>query len=97
MHPLRHALQLFTDASNEGCAAHLGDYTAKGMWSQPESKLHINFSGPQGDRAFVQGPDCVSGDGQHHCCCLHKQGGRYRDQALFVPSSGDSPGATVGK
>ena len=29
LHPLQHALQLFTDASNEGWGAHLGDYTAK--------------------------------------------------------------------
>ena len=43
LHPLRHALQLFTDASNEGWGAHLGDCTAKGISSQPESKLHINF------------------------------------------------------
>ena len=43
LHPLQHALQLFTDASNEGWGAHLGDYTEKGVWSEPESQLHINF------------------------------------------------------
>ena len=43
LHPLRHAVQIFTDASNEGWGAHLGDYTARGGWSVPESKLHINF------------------------------------------------------
>ena len=43
LHPLRHALQLFTDASNEGWGAHLGDYTAKGLWSKPEGALHINL------------------------------------------------------
>ena len=42
-HPLQHALQLFTDASNEGWGAHLGDHTAKGVWSNSESQLHINF------------------------------------------------------
>ena len=42
LHPL-HALQLFTDTSNEGWGAHLGDSTARAVWSLPESRLHINF------------------------------------------------------
>ena len=43
LHPLRHALQVFTDASKEGWGAHLGDFTESGSWSVPESQLHINF------------------------------------------------------
>ena len=43
LHPLQHAVQLFTDASNEGWGAHLGDFTARGVWSPLESLLHINF------------------------------------------------------
>ena len=43
LHPLQHALQLFTDASNEGWGTHLGDYMAKGVWSDSESQLRINF------------------------------------------------------
>ena len=43
LHPLRHAVQIFTDASKEGWGAHLGDFTASGTWSVSESKLHINF------------------------------------------------------
>ena len=42
LHPLKHALQIFTDASKEGCGAHLDEHTARGTWSLPESKLHIN-------------------------------------------------------
>ena len=42
LHPLKHALQIFTDASKEGCGAHLDEHTARGIWSLPESKLHIN-------------------------------------------------------
>ena len=42
LHPLKHALQIFTDASNEGWGAHLDDHTARGTWSFPESKFHIN-------------------------------------------------------
>ena len=43
LHPIKHALQLFTDASKEGWGAHLNEHTARGSWSLPESKLHINY------------------------------------------------------
>ena len=43
LHPLNHALQIFTDASKEGWGAHLEEHTARGVWSLPESKLHINY------------------------------------------------------
>ena len=42
LHTLKHALQIFTDASKEGWGAHLNERTARGTWSLPESKLHIN-------------------------------------------------------
>ena len=42
LHPLKHALQIFTDASKEGWGAHLDEHTARGTWSLPESKLYIN-------------------------------------------------------
>ena len=42
LHPLKHALQIFTDTSKEGWGAHLNERTARGTWSIPESKLHIN-------------------------------------------------------
>ena len=43
LHPLKHALQIFTDASKEGWGAHLNEHTARGTWSLKESKLHINY------------------------------------------------------
>ena len=43
LHPIKHALQIFTDASKEGWGAHLNQFTARGTWSLPESKLHINY------------------------------------------------------
>ena len=43
LHPTRHALQIFTDASKEGWGAHLNELTARGSWSVPESNLHINY------------------------------------------------------
>ena len=42
LHPLKHALQIFTDASKKGWGTHLNERTARGTWSVPESKLHIN-------------------------------------------------------
>ena len=42
LHPLKHALQIYTDASKEGWGAHLNERTARGTWSLPESKLPIN-------------------------------------------------------
>ena len=42
LHPLKHALQIFTDASKEGWGTHLNKRNARGTWSLPESKLHIN-------------------------------------------------------
>ena len=43
LHPLKHALQIFTDASKEGWGAHLDEHTARGTWSLPESKLHMEL------------------------------------------------------
>ena len=42
LHPLKHALQIFTDISKEGWGSYLNERTARGTWSVPESKLHIN-------------------------------------------------------
>ena len=43
LHPIKHTLQIFTDASIEEWGAHLIEHTARGSWSVPESKLHINY------------------------------------------------------
>ena len=43
LHPIKHALQIFTDASKEGWGAHLNEFTARGTWSLSESKSHINY------------------------------------------------------
>ena len=43
LHPIKHARQIFTDASIEGWGAHLDEHTARGTWSLPGSKLHINY------------------------------------------------------
>ena len=43
LHHRGHALQLFTDTSNEGWDVHLGDSTARGVRSDTESRLHISY------------------------------------------------------
>ena len=43
LHPIKHALQIFTDASIEGWGAHLDEHFARATWSPPGSKLYINF------------------------------------------------------
>ena len=42
LHPIKHALQIFTDASKEGWGARLNERAARGSWSPPESRRHIN-------------------------------------------------------
>ena len=43
LHPIKHALQIFTDASKEGWDTHLNESTARRSWSLLESKLHISY------------------------------------------------------
>ena len=43
LHPIKHALQIFTDATIEGWGTHLDEHTTRGTWSLPGSKLHINY------------------------------------------------------
>ena len=90
LHPLQHALQLFTDASNEGWGAHLGDHTAKGVWSEKPvahklSRAKGGPSGPQEVRATVLGPDHFDSHGQHNGCLIHQQGGGYEIRLTLCP------------
>ena len=43
LHAIKHAQQIFTEASKEGWGAHLNERTARGTWSLLESKLRINY------------------------------------------------------
>ena len=43
LHPKDHSIQFFTDASNKGWGAHLEQTSTKGLWSDREKRLHINF------------------------------------------------------
>ena len=81
LHPLKHALQIFTDASKEGWGAHLDEHTARGIWSLPESKLHINHlakssvsSSKRVSNALLQ-QDSTDSYRQHNSGCLYQQRG----------------------
>ena len=59
LHPIKRALQIFTDASEEGGGgAHLDEHTARGTWSLPERKLHLNYLEL---KAVFFGPERVPG------------------------------------
>ena len=78
LHPLSHAVQIFTDTSKEGWGAHLGDVTARGDWSVPESHLHINLLGTRQSSSSCHR--------QHHGCGIHQQGRRYEVRLTLCPS-----------
>ena len=81
LHPLQHALQLFTDASNEGWGAHLGDYTARGLWSRSEGELHINLLELKAVLLALKQFEQLCWHsglyGQHDSGCVHQQGRGY--------------------
>ena len=63
------------------------------------SRIKSSLSGPQELQVSLQGSDCVSSNGQHHCSVLHQQGGRYEirlslcpplETSILVPSQGNS-------
>ena len=82
LHPLAHALQIFTDTSKEGWGAHVNKHMARGSWSLPESKLHINYLELKAVLLALKKrisstlyKQCSShGYRQHYCGSLHKQG-----------------------
>ena len=83
LHPIKHALQIFTEASKEGWGAHLNEHTARGTWSLPESKLH-KLSRTQGSVSSLKRisrplyrQDSSCSNRQHHSGIIHKQRRRH--------------------
>ena len=81
LHPLQHAIRSLPMHQTK-VKAHLGDFTARGLWSVPESRLHINFLEL---KAVLLALKCFK-HCQYHCCCLHKQGGGYEIRFSLCPS-----------
>ena len=93
LHPVRHALQIFTDASKEGWGAHLNEFTTRGSWSIPESKLHINllelkavFLALKEFQDLCVGKNSSSSNRQYYSSILHKQGGRNEVGPTVCPT-----------
>ena len=76
--------QIFTDASLQGWGAHVGDALLQGLWSEEESRLHINvlemravflalkrFNPPQGQSILI------SSDNTTVVAHVNKQGGTH--------------------
>ena len=111
LHPVRHTVQIFTNTSNEGLGAHLGDYTARGIWSLPESKLNINFLELKAVLLALKAFEplcCGSGSpgcyGQYHRGSLHQQRRRHAfgvpmcppvETPILVQSQGSLPESTA--
>ena len=78
LHHLKHALQIFTNAS-KGWDTHLSEQTARGTWSFPESKLHKlpgtegSFFGPERVQRPLREQHSAHSHRQQHSGCLHKQ------------------------
>ena len=95
LHPVKHALQLFTDASKEGWGAHLNEHTARRDWSLPESKLHINllelkaiFLALKRFQKLCQN-NVVLIARQHYSGDICKQGRRHEIRTSMCPSLED--------
>ena len=97
LHPIKHALQIFTDTSKKGWGAHLNERTARGSWSVPESKLHINYLELKAVfLALKEFQDLctnqivlVATDNTTVVSYINKEGGMR--QAHFVPYYGEFP------
>ena len=87
LHPLKHALHIFTDASKGGWGAHSNEHTARGTWPLPESKLHINCL--ELKTAFLvlkEFQNLCSGQIVLVATDIHKQGRRYEVGLTVCPS-----------
>ena len=72
LHPLKHALQIFADASNEGWGAHLDDHTALvPSREQVTHKSSISSSKRVSNPGLQQ--DSVDSYRQHNSGCLYQQ------------------------
>ena len=88
LHPLKHALQIFTDAS-KGWGAHLNEHTCKG--NLVPSKKQVAYK-PLGTEGGLSGPKRVprplfkqhssGGHRQHNGGCLYQQGRGLKSRSL---------------
>ena len=91
LHPLKHALQIFTDASKEWWGAHLNERTARGTWKVPPRKQIAHK--PFGTKSSLSGPKRVPRPLlQQHSTGSHRQ---HNSGCLYQQGRGDEVGLTV--
>ena len=90
LHPLHHAVQICTDASNEGRGAHLGDYT-KGWLVRSRKQAAYQLSGikgslvgPQGVRTPLPGSGLAT-DNTTVVAYINKEGGMRPGSPVCSP------------
>ena len=93
LHPLKHALQIFTDVSKEGWGGSLKRAYSKGILvpsrKQAAYKLprtESSLSGPEGVLRPLLRQDCSCSNRKHHSGVIHKQGRRHEVRVTVCPS-----------
>ena len=90
LHPIKHALQIFTDASKEGWGAHLNKFTARGT---ARKQVAYKLFGTQGSVSCLERvskplckQDSTCGNRQHYSNVVYKQGRRHEVGHTLCPT-----------
>ena len=89
LHPLHHAVQVFTDASKEGWGAHRRFHSKRLLVSSRKSithKLKDGLPGLNKIPTLSRETSCSHCHRQHHNCGIHQQGGRDEVRLTLCPS-----------
>ena len=92
LHPLKRALQIFTDTSKEGWGSPWRTYHKRflvGTRKQTPHKLSGvkgSLSSPKGVPTSLYGQNCPGGHGQYNSSSLHQQGGGHEIRPTLCPS-----------
>ena len=86
LHPIRHALQIFTDASKEGWGAHLNEHTARKQTAYKLFGTQGSVSRPQRVPKLLYKPDGTCGNRQHYSDVVHKQRRRHEVGPSLCPT-----------
>ena len=107
LHPVKHALQIFTDASKEGWGAHLNEFTARGSWVGAGKQAAHKLSGTKSSVPSLKRvskslcrQNSSGSSRQYYSSSLHKQGRRnevgptMENLDLVFPATSDSKSST---
>ena len=89
LHPIRHALQMFTDASKEGWGAHLNERTARKQAAYKLFGTKGSFSSLKRVSRPLCRQDSACGNRQYYSSVIHKQGRRHEVGHTLCPTMED--------